>query len=163
MVGLYQFSSRTTRHPYNKDVILYRMRPNGSDNDEILAFKGGQGTIDANSWLPDNKRIAFVMYPTNPFGLVNIFDELFTRLGVKTIKLLPNNSTIFCFLTINDFVCFTVVKALKKFPNVNSHFLGESMRLFNKVHLGLAVDTERGLKVPAVRNVVDLSIIGLPD
>jgi pyruvate dehydrogenase E2 component (dihydrolipoamide acetyltransferase) len=64
-------------------------------------------------------------------------------------------------LTINDFVCFAVVKALKKFPNVNSHFLGESMRLFNKVHLGLAVDTERGLMVPAVRNADDLSILGL--
>jgi len=64
-------------------------------------------------------------------------------------------------LTINDFVCFAVVKALKKFPNANSHFLGESMRLFNKVHLGLAVDTERGLMVPAVRNADDLSIIGL--
>ncbi|MDO9153387.1 MAG: dihydrolipoamide acetyltransferase family protein [Paludibacter sp.] len=63
--------------------------------------------------------------------------------------------------TINDFVCFAVIKALKKFPNVNSHFLGDSMRLFNKVHLGLAVDTERGLMVPAVRNADDLSIIGL--
>ena len=58
-------------------------------------------------------------------------------------------------------MCFAVVKALKKFPNANSHFLGESMRLFNKVHLGLAVDTERGLMVPAVRNADDLSIIGL--
>ncbi len=64
-------------------------------------------------------------------------------------------------LTINDFVCFAVVKALKKFPNANSHFLGESMRLFSKVHLGLAVDTDRGLMVPAVRNADDLSIIGL--
>ena len=69
--------------------------------------------------------------------------------------------TLSANLTINDFVCFAVVKALKKFPNANSHFLGESMRLFNKVHLGLAVDTERGLTVPAVRNADDLSIIGL--
>ena len=69
--------------------------------------------------------------------------------------------TLSANLTINDFVCFAVVKALKKFPNTNSHFLGESMRLFNKVHLGLAVDTERGLMVPAVRNADDLSIIGL--
>ena len=58
-------------------------------------------------------------------------------------------------------MCFAVVKALKKFPNANSHFLGDSMRLFNKVHLGLAVDTERGLMVPAVRNADDLSITGL--
>ncbi|OIP83844.1 MAG: hypothetical protein AUK44_04225, partial [Porphyromonadaceae bacterium CG2_30_38_12] len=69
--------------------------------------------------------------------------------------------TLSANLTINDFVCFAVIKALKKFPNVNSHFLGESMRLFNKVHLGLAVDTERGLMVPSVRNADDLSIIGL--
>ena len=69
--------------------------------------------------------------------------------------------TLSANLTINDFVCFAVVKALKKFPNANSHFLGESIRLFNKVHLGLAVDTERGLMVPAVRNADDLSIIGL--
>jgi len=69
--------------------------------------------------------------------------------------------TLSANLTINDFVCFAVVKALKKFPNANSHFLGESMRLFNKVHLGLAVDTERGLMVPTVRNADDLSIIGL--
>lgn len=69
--------------------------------------------------------------------------------------------TLSANLTINDFVCFAVVKALKKFPNVNSHFLGDSMRLFNKVHLGLAVDTERGLMVPTVRNADDLSIIGL--
>lgn len=69
--------------------------------------------------------------------------------------------TLSANLTINDFVCFAVIKALKKFPNVNSHFLGESIRLFNKVHLGLAVDTDRGLMVPAIRNADDLSIIGL--
>ncbi|MDD3078029.1 MAG: dihydrolipoamide acetyltransferase family protein [Paludibacter sp.] len=69
--------------------------------------------------------------------------------------------TLSANLTINDFVCFAVIKALKKFPNVNSHFLGDSMRLFSKVHLGLAVDTDRGLMVPAVRNADDLSIIGL--
>lgn len=64
-------------------------------------------------------------------------------------------------ITLNDMVCFAVIKALKKFPNVNSHFLGETVRLFNKVHLGLAVDTDRGLMVPVVKNADDLSIIGL--
>ncbi len=64
-------------------------------------------------------------------------------------------------VTINDLVCYAVVKALLKFPNANSHCLGDSMRLFNKVHLGLAVDTERGLMVPAVKNADDLSITGL--
>lgn len=64
-------------------------------------------------------------------------------------------------ITINDLVCFAVIKALKKFPQANTHFIGDSMRWFKKVHLGLAVDTERGLMVPAVKNADDLSIEGL--
>jgi len=79
----------------------------------------------------------------------------------KKIKLAMDAGTLTTNVTLNDMVCFAVIKALKKFPNVNSHFLGESVRLFNKVHLGLAVDTERGLMVPAVRNADDLSILGL--
>ena len=67
----------------------------------------------------------------------------------------PNN------ITLNDMVCLAVVKALKKFPQANSHFLGDSMKLFSKVHLGLAVDTDRGLMVPAIKNADDLSIQGL--
>ncbi|MBZ4675394.1 MAG: dlaT [Anaerophaga sp.] len=64
-------------------------------------------------------------------------------------------------ITLNDMVCFGVIKALKKFPEVNAHFLGDSKRYFHKVHLGLAVDTERGLMVPVLRNADDLSIAGL--
>jgi pyruvate dehydrogenase E2 component (dihydrolipoamide acetyltransferase) len=61
-------------------------------------------------------------------------------------------------ITLNDIVCYAVIKALKKFPNVNTHFLGDSIRYFNKIHLGLAVDTDRGLMVPVIRNAGELSI-----
>lgn len=54
-------------------------------------------------------------------------------------------------LTLNDMVCWCVIKALKKFPEANSHFLGDTVRFFNTVHLGIAVDTPRGLMVPAIR------------
>lgn len=64
-------------------------------------------------------------------------------------------------ITINDLVCFAVVKALQKFPNVNSHCLGDAMRIFNTVNLGCAVDTERGLMVPAIKHADELNIIGL--
>ncbi|WP_159518351.1 dihydrolipoamide acetyltransferase family protein [Sunxiuqinia indica] len=64
-------------------------------------------------------------------------------------------------ITINDLVCLAVIRALKKYPQANTHFIGDSMRWFKKVHLGLAVDTERGLMVPAVKNADDLSIEGL--
>jgi pyruvate dehydrogenase E2 component (dihydrolipoamide acetyltransferase) len=64
-------------------------------------------------------------------------------------------------ITINDFVCYAVIKALQQFPNLNSHCLGDAMRLFKSVNLGLAVDTERGLMVPAVPHADELNIIGL--
>ncbi len=64
-------------------------------------------------------------------------------------------------VTINDLVCYAVIRALQKFPNVNSHCLGDAMRVFKTVNLGCAVDTERGLMVPAVKNAENLNIIGL--
>ena len=79
----------------------------------------------------------------------------------KQVKAAMEAGKIATNITLNDMVCFAVIKALKKFPNVNSHFLGDTMRLFNKIHLALAVDTDRGLMVPVVRNADDLSISGL--
>ena len=64
-------------------------------------------------------------------------------------------------ITINDFVCYAVIKAIQKFPSVNSHCLGDAMRFFNTVNLGVAVDTERGLMVPAIKSAENLNIVGL--
>jgi pyruvate dehydrogenase E2 component (dihydrolipoamide acetyltransferase) len=64
-------------------------------------------------------------------------------------------------ITLNDMICFAVIRALEKFPEVNSHFLGDSTRVFRKVHLGLAVDTPRGLMVPAIQNADEFSLKGL--
>lgn len=64
-------------------------------------------------------------------------------------------------ITLNDMICSAVIRTLKAHPKANAHFLGDSLRVFNKVHLGLAVDTERGLMVPVIKNADDLSIQGL--
>ncbi len=64
-------------------------------------------------------------------------------------------------ITLNDMICFAVIRALEKYPEANSHFLGDNIRTFKKVHLGLAVDTPRGLMVPSIQNVDDLSLKGL--
>ncbi len=63
-------------------------------------------------------------------------------------------------ITLNDMICFAVVRALKKHPDANVHFLGESIRHFRNIHLGIAVDTERGLMVPVLRNADELSLGG---
>ena len=79
----------------------------------------------------------------------------------KRAKAAQEEGKIGANITLNDMVCFAVIKALKKFPEVNTHFLGDAKRYFHKVHLGLAVDTDRGLMVPVLSNADDLSIVGL--
>lgn len=64
-------------------------------------------------------------------------------------------------ITLNDMICFATIKALKKFPQANAHFLGDSVKYFSGVHLGVAVDTDRGLMVPAVRNADGMTITEL--
>jgi pyruvate dehydrogenase E2 component (dihydrolipoamide acetyltransferase) len=64
-------------------------------------------------------------------------------------------------ISINDLVCLAVIKALKRHPTMNAHFLGNELKVFNKVHLGIAVDTERGLMVPALRDADELNAGGL--
>ncbi|MDO8544105.1 MAG: hypothetical protein Q7S40_26995 [Opitutaceae bacterium] len=56
------FPPGTLKHPPNKDVILRRMRPDGREQADIIAFNGGQGTINVNSWSPDSRHFAFVEY-----------------------------------------------------------------------------------------------------
>ena len=64
-------------------------------------------------------------------------------------------------ITLNDMVCWCVIRALEKFPDINSHFLDDRIKTFHKVHLGIAVDTPRGLMVPAVKNAGDMDLIQL--
>jgi pyruvate dehydrogenase E2 component (dihydrolipoamide acetyltransferase) len=66
-------------------------------------------------------------------------------------------------ITINDMVCFATITALKKYPNVNAHLLDDNIKKYNKVHLGIAVDTERGLMVPVIKRACELSIQGLSE
>ncbi len=64
-------------------------------------------------------------------------------------------------ITLNDMVCFAVVRALKLHPGANAHFLDGTIRKFHKVNLGVAVDTDRGLMVPVLPRADDLSLTGL--
>ncbi len=79
----------------------------------------------------------------------------------KKFKAAAETGTIRENVTINDLVCFAVIRALKQFPQVNTHFMGDHVKYFSKVHLGLAVDTDRGLMVGALQNADDLSVTGL--
>lgn len=49
-------------HPANKNVEIYRMSAEGGEPTPIAQFFGGQGSLNVNSWSPDNRTIAFVSY-----------------------------------------------------------------------------------------------------
>lgn len=62
-------------------------------------------------------------------------------------------------ITLNDLILFAVSRVLGRFPDLNSHFLGDRVRRFEQVHLGFAVDSERGLLVPVIRGASSLSAL----
>ena len=49
-------------HPANKNVELRLIPYEGGSSKTIVKLFGGQGTINVNSWAPDNRTIAFVSY-----------------------------------------------------------------------------------------------------
>ncbi|MEZ4515008.1 MAG: transporter [Chloroflexota bacterium] len=49
-------------HPPNKNVELRLIPAEGGESKTIARLFGGQGTINVNSWSPDNRTIAFVSY-----------------------------------------------------------------------------------------------------
>ena len=53
-------------------------------------------------------------------------------------------------ITYNDIVLFAVSRVLLRHRDLNAHLLDDKMRYFDHVHLGMAVDTPRGLLVPTI-------------
>ncbi|SDM82466.1 WD40-like Beta Propeller Repeat [Paenibacillus sp. yr247] len=49
-------------HPANKNVEIRLMSSVGGQFRTLVRLFGGQGTINVNSWSPDNKQLAFVSY-----------------------------------------------------------------------------------------------------
>ena len=66
-------------------------------------------------------------------------------------------------ITINDMIVYAVSRVLKRHPLLNAHFLGSSIRQFDDVHLGVAVDTERGLLVPVLRDADKRSLANISE
>ena len=63
-------------------------------------------------------------------------------------------------LTYLPFVVHAVVRALREFPRVNSSLIDENIVEKQDIHVGVAVETEKGLVVPVVRHADRLSLAG---
>jgi pyruvate dehydrogenase E2 component (dihydrolipoamide acetyltransferase) len=55
-------------------------------------------------------------------------------------------------ISYNDLFVKIVASALRQHPRLNARLEGDGIRLVGEVNVGVAVDTERGLLVPVVRN-----------
>ncbi|HEX2486936.1 MAG TPA: dihydrolipoamide acetyltransferase family protein [Myxococcota bacterium] len=64
-------------------------------------------------------------------------------------------------LTFLPFVVHAAVRALREHPALNASVLEDSIVEKRDVHVGIAVETERGLIVPVVRHADRLSLAGL--
>ena len=64
-------------------------------------------------------------------------------------------------ITITDIIIYAASRVLIEHKYINAHFLGDKMQLFNNTHIGVAVDTPRGLLVPTIFNANHMSLSGL--
>jgi pyruvate dehydrogenase E2 component (dihydrolipoamide acetyltransferase) len=64
-------------------------------------------------------------------------------------------------LSFLPFFAQAVVEALKIHPTVNASIEGDEITYHGQENLGIAVDTERGLLVPVIKDAGDLNIAGL--
>ncbi len=55
-------------------------------------------------------------------------------------------------ISLNDLIIRATAAALKRHPACNAHWLGDSIRLFNRVHIGVAVAVKDGLITPIIRD-----------
>ena len=64
-------------------------------------------------------------------------------------------------LTFLPFFAVSVCEALKQHPVLNCSISGDQITYHGAEHLGIAVDTERGLLVPVIRDAGDLNMGGV--
>ena len=64
-------------------------------------------------------------------------------------------------LTFLPFFAVAVCEALKQHPVVNASVEGDQITYHGAEHLGIAVDTDRGLLVPVIRDAGDLNMGGI--
>ena len=73
---------------------------------------------------------------------------------------LKNNAQVLGLenITLNDIILYATARTLMRHRELNAHYLGDNIRYFSSVNLGMAVDTERGLVVPTIFGAGELSL-----
>ena len=61
-------------------------------------------------------------------------------------------------VNINDLLLFTAARTLPEFPDLNALFANDTIYQHRAIHLSVAVDTERGLLAPVIRNADSMTL-----
>jgi pyruvate dehydrogenase E2 component (dihydrolipoamide acetyltransferase) len=105
------------------------------------------------------RRLQASQQVTTPVTLTRDADA--TELVAARERLLRSLSSQEPRPTYTDFLVSITARCLRRHPNFNGSIDGEQLELFEAVHMGLAVDTERGLLVPVLRHVEQQGLAAL--
>jgi pyruvate dehydrogenase E2 component (dihydrolipoamide acetyltransferase) len=66
-------------------------------------------------------------------------------------------------VSFNDLFVFLTARALREFPQMNSRLAGEEIHLMEDMNIGVAIDTERGLVVPTIRQADRKGVLAISE
>ncbi len=159
-----RYSGITGSGPYGR-IIIKDIENFASGTSAPVNTSASEGEYSEHPLSNVRKLIAKAMHSSlqNSAQLTHHMSADVRRLleARRRIKESIKNGTPAQDITLNDMICWCVIRALEKLPEINSHFLGDKIRNFNTVHLGFAVDTQRGLLVPALRNASGMDLATL--
>ena len=121
------------------------------------------GTVSRSAMSNVRKKTAeHLSFAWNSIPHVTQFDKVdITELEELRKNFSNSNKKI----SVTPFIIKVVAEALKKFPQFNSSIDMTSQEIILKdyVNIGVAVDTDRGLLVPVLKNVDKMSILQISD
>jgi len=142
----------------------HRLRDGGeadSIDGEGLVSSSGSNDVELVALTNVRKFIAKAMHKSlsESAQLTNhsSFDATDIQNFRKNLKVMEGNE-ILKKITVTDIIIYAVSRVILNHKNLNAHFLGDSMAIFNNANIGVAVDTPRGLLVPTIFNANTLSL-----
>ncbi len=90
---------------------------------------------------------------------LNASAEVSTLLSLKEGWKEDGSKSDLSSISINDLVAYALIKTLPQFRTLNAHFLIDKIVEYDNIHLGIAVDTPRGLMVPVIHQAQLKSLV----
>lgn len=119
---------------------------NGKEIIEVIDYSGVRKIIGER--LSQSKFTSPHLYFTQKINLEKLLNLR------KEINVAQDKKT-----SVTDFIAKAVVKALQKYPDMNSSLEGEKIIKYRTVNLGIAVASPTGLIVPVIKNAEKMDVI----